>query len=66
MQPNEWKFEIWPEPPTGGMRVGMPNGVKVTHLPTGEVETCDTERSQHRNREIALQKLAFRLAGSAT
>lgn len=64
MQPNDWKIEEWPEPPKTGMRVGMRAGVKVTHIPTGLVETCDTERSQHKNREIALQKLAMRIVMS--
>ena len=59
--PNDWKFESWPLQPSG-LRVGMPRGVKVTHLPTGEFETCDTERSQHANRDVALRKLAARLA----
>lgn len=66
MQPNELKIEAWPEPATTGMHVGMSKGVKVTHIQTGLVETCDTERSQHMNREKALQKLAMRLAISET
>jgi len=65
MHPNDWKFEIWPEPPKGGMRVGMPKGVKVTHLPTGQTQTCDSERSQHANRDKALRALALRVATSA-
>jgi len=66
MQPNDWKIEVWPETATTGMHVGMPKGVKVTHIPTGLTETCNTERSQHMNREKALQKLAMRLVASET
>ena len=61
MKPNDWKFEVWPEPPKTGMRVGMPRGVKVTHIPTGMIETCDSERSMHANRDKAINALAARL-----
>lgn len=36
----------------------MPRGVKVTHLATGLVVTEDSHRHQHKNKELALQKLA--------
>ena len=61
MKPNDLEFEVWPEPPKTGMRVGMPRGVKVTHIPTGMVETCDSERSMHANRDKAVNALAARL-----
>ena len=59
MQPDDWKIELWPEPAKTGMQVGIPKGVKVTHIPTGLVETCNTERGMHANRDKALQKLAM-------
>lgn len=41
-----------------GMLTGkIPVGIKVIHIPTGIVVTCETERSQHKNRELALNKL---------
>ena len=47
-------FESWPPRAMGGQHVGTgPNGVKVTHLPTGLVACCDIARSQHINRLIA-------------
>ena len=41
----------------GGQRVGADTGVRVTHLPSGLAAECDTERSQHRNRSIALDMI---------
>lgn len=49
---------MWPEPATSGQHVGMPKGVKVTHKPTGIIVICDTERSQHANRQKALDFIA--------
>ena len=49
---------MWPEPATSGQKVGMPKGVKVTHKPTGIIVICDTERSQHANRQKALDFIA--------
>lgn len=37
------------------------SGVRLTHLPTGIVVTARRERSQHRNRGIALARLRERL-----
>lgn len=62
MKLNDWKLEVWPEPPKTGMRVGIPRGVKVTHIPTGMVETCDSERSMHANRDKAISALTVRLS----
>ena len=37
------------------------SGVRLTHLPTGTVTASRRERSQHRNRQIALHRLRQRL-----
>jgi ribosome-associated protein len=37
------------------------SGVRITHLPTGVVVTAREERSQHRNRVVALDRLRRRL-----
>jgi hypothetical protein len=45
----------------GGFMLRLQNGVRLTHKPTGIVVECNTERSQHRNREHAWHELERRL-----
>ncbi len=49
--------------PVGGQHVGMPNyHVKVLHKPTGIYAVCGYERSQHKNRTIAMRMVEYGLA----
>jgi len=54
----------WSNKKQGSWNLNSITGIKVIHLPTKIVVTCDKERSQHRNRHLAFIELENKLMGS--